>query len=144
MVLKCLWPATYYSGRYRQKRIHFLGEQFRHWKIFPQRDFAAGGFPLAGACKAATTCRTTAEDQVPRNDLAAVVFCIAGSPLEGSLHPQPLAAFLPAYQHAWRFFFPIPSKKSCPPISMVFVTLQRCQPCTRTVGQRRSGCSLHS
>ena len=49
--------------------MHFLWEQFQHRKMLPQRDFTAGGFPLAGAWNVATTPGTTAEGQVPGNDL---------------------------------------------------------------------------
>ena len=39
--------------------MHFLGDQFQHQKMLPQRDFAVGGFSVAGVWKAATTGNST-------------------------------------------------------------------------------------
>ena len=68
--------------------------------MLPQRDFAAGGFPLAGAWKAGTTPGTTAEGQVPGNDLP-----IPGDPAgELSGHQQWTGYFS---QPAWQQWFSV-------------------------------------
>ena len=61
-------PCTSLAGG-RGGKMHFLGEQFPHQKMLPQRDFAAflaGGFSVAGVRKAAAP-GTSAEARVPGN-----------------------------------------------------------------------------
>ena len=144
-------PHTTLAGG-RGKKMHFLGEQFQHQKMLPQRDFAAGGFSLAGAWKAATP-GTTAEAQVPGN-----CWPIPGDGSGELCGHQPRWEILPSQPGSsggdflclWlpsgrfsppitpRYVFPSPwapleisppqplPKKLCAPILMAFVSLQRC------------------
>ena len=43
----------------REEKCIFWGDQFQHQKMLPQRDFAVGGFSVAGVWKAATTGNST-------------------------------------------------------------------------------------
>ena len=117
--------------------MHFLGEQFQHHKMLPQRDFAAGGFSLAGVWKAATP-GTTAEAQVPRNcwpipgDHSGELWrhqprwkilpsqpgssggdFLSLAPLWKVLSTHNSSQFSPARGHPWKSLLPIPCRKSC-------------------------------
>ena len=97
--------------------MHFLGEQFQCRKILPQRDFAAGGFPLADAWKAATTPRVTAEGQVPGNDLS-----ILGTPLENFLGISSGGEILASQAGSSGFLYRrLPSGMLSPPITTRYV-----------------------
>ena len=128
--------------------MHFLGEQYQHQKMLPQRDFAAGRISLAGAWKAATP-GTTAEAQVPGPYPATPLENFVGTSPGGKFYPASPAAmveilclWLPSGRFSPpitpRHVFPSPwapleispphplPKKLCPPILMAFVSLERC------------------